>query len=101
MEKVYLFGLTVADMKDSILTIRNKALVYFCLKMEDAMKDNGKMVNSMVKVFFARKIQADKVFGCKANEFNGLMKENKMRLDLYLVKMVFFPFILLKIESII
>ncbi len=101
MEKVYLLGQMDVNMKDNMLMIRNKALVFFYSKMEDVMKDNGEMANSMVKVFFVRKTQANKVSGCKDKEFNGLMKKNKMINDLYLVKTFLIAFILLKIDSII
>lgn len=63
-----LFGQMAANTKDNMLTTRNKALEYFYLRMEDATKDNGKMANNMVKVFFVRKMQANKVFGQKGKE---------------------------------
>jgi hypothetical protein len=56
MEKVYLLGQMAEDMKDNIATIKNKVLVYLYSKMEDAMKENGKMANSMGKVFFVKKM---------------------------------------------
>lgn len=83
MEKVYLLGLMAVDMKDNMLTIRNKALASLYSKMEDAIKENGKMVSNMEKAFFGRKMPQDRASGCKDSEFNGLMKENKMRLELF------------------
>lgn len=83
MEKVYLLGQMAAGMRDNMLMIRNKALVYFYSKTEDAMKENGETANNMERVYFVRKMQQDMASGYKDNEFNGLMRPNRMKLDLF------------------
>ena len=93
---MFSLGQMAVDMRGNMLTIRNKALVYFYSKMEDAMKENGKMANSTVKVFFVRKTQVDKAFGCKDKEFNGSMKVNKMKLDLLFGKNCLRPIYIIK-----
>jgi hypothetical protein len=78
MEKVYLLGLMAVDMRDNTLTIRNKDLASLYSKMEDAIKENGKMVSNMEKAFSVRRIRRDRASGCKDSAFNGLIRGNKM-----------------------
>lgn len=49
MERVYILGKMVEDMKGNILKIKNMVMVYMFGKMEGNMKDNGKMGNKMEK----------------------------------------------------
>jgi hypothetical protein len=55
MEKEFLHGLMEEDMKDNTRTTKSRALEFFILGMAEFTKDNGKMVDSMERVYSVRK----------------------------------------------
>lgn len=50
-DKGYLHGLIIEDMKDHMLMIKKKVMVFFIGRMVESTRENGKMVNNMVKEF--------------------------------------------------
>jgi hypothetical protein len=55
MEREFLHGLMEEDTKGSTRTTRRRVLEFFTLEMVEFTKVNGKMVDSMVKVYSVRK----------------------------------------------
>lgn len=72
MEKVFLFGLMDANIKDNMLMIKSKVMGNFLGQMEDLIKVFGKMVNKMEKEYIkTNKTFKDKVFGIMERKLNG------------------------------
>lgn len=55
MEREFLHGLMEEDMKGNTRTTRSRVLGFFTLEMVEFIKVNGKMADSMVKVYSVRK----------------------------------------------
>ena len=51
MDKVYILGQMVENMKENIKMTKNMVMVYTLIQMDALIKGNGKMVNNMVKVY--------------------------------------------------
>jgi len=51
MDKVFILGQMVANMKEITKMTKNMVMVYTLIQMDDLTKDNGQMVNNMVKVY--------------------------------------------------
>ena len=51
MDKVYILGQMVENMKEIIKMTKNMVMVYTLIQMDALTKANGKTVNNMVKVY--------------------------------------------------
>ena len=73
MEKVFLHGRTVEDIKVNTLLIKSKEKVYLFGQMEDHMMVNGKMESKMAKEYTDLKMELYvKVYGRMVKKLNGL-----------------------------
>lgn len=72
----YLHGKMVANIKDNIWMIKNMDLVNFFGQMVECIKDFGKMVDNMVKVFIeVVMVLKEKVNGRMEKKLNGQMND--------------------------
>lgn len=63
MEKVFLLGQMVVNMKELIKMIRSMGSEFSPLEMAECMKDNGRTENSMDVEYTERKKSLEKAFG--------------------------------------
>ena len=61
----------VGSMRDNTKTIKSKDLEYSHFVTVESMKENGKMENNMVEVYFARRIWPAKASGRTGKGSNG------------------------------
>lgn len=72
----YLHGKMVANIKDNIWMIKNMDLVNSFGQMAECIKDFGKMVDNMVKVFIeVVMVLKEKVNGRMEKKLNGQMND--------------------------
>jgi hypothetical protein len=66
------------DMKVNILMIKKKEMVTFIGQMEESMREDGKMVNSMVLVLILQQVvKLNKANGMTAKDFIGYLVEKE------------------------
>jgi hypothetical protein len=66
------------DMKVNILMIRKKEMVTFIGQMEESMREDGKMVNSMVLVLILQLVvKLNKANGMTVKDFIGYLVEKE------------------------
>ena len=83
MDKGFISGLTEENTKEAIQMIKKKDMVSIPIRIEDATKDNGRMVNSMEKgCLLVLKAYLEKANGRMARDYIGQMKLiQNIRLD--------------------
>ena len=73
MDKEFILGLMVENMKELMKMIKNMDLAFIVELMEEDMKVIGLMVNSMEVDSLFKEIKRKKEFGIKEKELSGLM----------------------------
>jgi len=78
MVKVILYGKMVEDIRVNMLIIKNKDMDNLYGRMEEVIKDNGRMVNKMggeyLKIEMGYRKQG---YGVMVERLNGLVNKNK------------------------